>query len=180
LVRKIKNIRVWGRDFAKAEALAGELNDKGFSTEAIADLQEAQTGAHIVCATTHSPDPVVISNALSPGTHVNSVGVNVDGREVDAATVARAALIAVESRQAALAPPEEAGANDLTWAIRDGVIQRDTAFVELGELLEGAPSRTDDAQITLYKGVGAAVEDAAAAWLVLQRTREAGIGRSIQ
>jgi ornithine cyclodeaminase/alanine dehydrogenase-like protein (mu-crystallin family) len=133
-------------------------------------------GADIVCATTHASQPVINRRWLSPGVHVNSVGVNRDGPEIDAATVADA-LVVVESRDAALAP-FPAGASDLTIPIRDGLITADHIHAELGELVSGArPGRTSDDQITLYKSVGIAAEDAAAAALVLKAAeyKDAGV-----
>jgi ornithine cyclodeaminase/alanine dehydrogenase-like protein (mu-crystallin family) len=111
---------------------------------------------------------------LAAGTHVTSVGLNPGGREVDAQTVAEA-LVVVESRASSLAP-FPAGANDLAWSIRDGLISAGQV-VEIGELVNGTRAgRTSDAQITLYKSVGVAVQDAAAAALVLQAARKTGTG----
>ena len=122
-------------------------------------------GAHIACATTHSDEPVVRREWLDPGTHVTSVGFNAAGREVDDATVAEA-LVVVESRAAALAP-HPGGATDLLDPLAAGLITSD--LPELGEIISGArPGRTDPDQITLYKSVGVAVQDAAAVGLVLQ------------
>ena len=132
-----------------------------------------------MCACTHSADPVVRRDWLRDGTHVNSVGYNTAGREVDGETVA-AALVVIESRAAALAPPP-GGSNDLLWPIRDGLIDAAHIHAELGELVSGTrPGRTDAAQLTLYKSVGVAVEDAAAAALVLRLARERGVGRTIE
>ena len=85
----------------------------------------------------------------------------------------------VESREAALAQPP-AGANDLTWPIRDGVIDETHVLAEIGELVSGAhPGRTSDKQITLYKSVGVAAQDAVAARLVLKSALEKGVGLDI-
>jgi ornithine cyclodeaminase len=139
---------------------------------------EAETGADVICAATHSPEPVVRREWLSAGTHVTSVGYNTSGREVDGATF-RDALVVVESRAATLAPPP-AGSSDIAMAIADGAMTRDHVHAELGELVSGArPGRTDPAQITLYKSVGVAVQDAAAAAMVLDAARTAGIGRTV-
>ncbi|HEX2068861.1 MAG TPA: ornithine cyclodeaminase family protein, partial [Actinomycetota bacterium] len=122
--------------------------------------------------------PVINRQWLSPGVHVTSVGVNKEGPEIDAATVADA-LVVVESRETALAP-YPAGAADLTFPIRDGVITSDHIHAELGELVTGArPARTSDQQITLYKSVGIAAEDAAAAALVLRAAEEKGAGTEV-
>ncbi len=179
-VRTVSEIRVAGRDRAKAEMLASELSQQlDIPIRAAADYREALEGAEIVCATTHSLEPVVRREWLSPGVHINSVGVNPEGREIDAETV-RDALVVVEWRKAALAP-YPSGANELTIPIRDGVIDEDHIHAEIGELVTLArPGRTDDDQITLYKSVGVAVQDAAAAALVLSAARERGVGEELE
>ncbi len=99
------------------------------------------------------------------------------GREVDGDTV-RDALVVVEWRQAALAP-FPSGSNELLWPIRDGLITEDR-IAELGEVLtEARPGRTSDDQISLYKSVGVAVQDAAAAGLVLAAAKSRGAGLEI-
>ena len=131
--------------------------------------------ADIVCATTHSPDPVVRREWLTAGAHVNSVGFNTVGREVDAQTVLDA-LVVVESRGAALAPIPS-GANELLWPIRDGSMTPPHIRAELGEIVAGSrPGRTSPAQITLYKSVGVAAEDLAAATLVVRAALSRGGG----
>jgi ornithine cyclodeaminase/alanine dehydrogenase-like protein (mu-crystallin family) len=168
-VRPIDEIRVAGRDPARAEQLAEEL---GPSARAVGSYEEAIRGADVVSATTHATEPVVCREWLAPGTHVNSVGLNPAGREVDAETVADAKLV-VESRASALAAPP-AGAPELA-----GVDPGDV-HAELGELVSGArPGRTSTDELTLYKSVGVAVQDAAAAALVLSAARERGIGREV-
>ncbi len=173
-VRPIGEVRIAGRDPARASALADELGGV-----VAGSFEEAVSGADIVCACTHSPEPVVRGGWLRPGTHVTSVGFNPDGREVDAEALA-AALVVVESRAAALAP-YPAGSNDLLWPIRDGVFGPDHIHAEIGELVSGArPGRTSPDQITIYKSVGVAAQDAAAAALVLETARERGLGTEIE
>jgi ornithine cyclodeaminase len=109
---------------------------------------------------------------------VTSVGYNPAGRELDDQTIIDA-LVCVESRRAVLAPVP-AGSNDLTQPIRDGLITADHIHAELGELVAGVKQgRTSPAQITLYKSVGVAVQDAAAATLVLAAARRTGAGRDV-
>jgi ornithine cyclodeaminase len=178
-VRAIREIRVAGRDPVKAAALAEELGSvTGADVRAVATYAEALDGADIAAATTHALEPVVRRGWLSPGVHITSVGFNPAGREVDGATIADA-LVCVESRQAALAP-FPAGSNDLLIPIREGLIPVGHVNVELGELvLDRKPGRTSPDQITLYKSVGVAVQDAAAAALVLNAARRRGIGEEI-
>ena len=178
-VRPFRELRVAGRSPAKASALAEELAGELDLTVRVSESwEEASAGADVVCATTHALEPVVRRAWLAPGAHVNSVGYNPQGREVDDATVADA-LVVVESRAAALGPLP-AGSNDLLQPIARGLIGPDHVHAELGELVTGAcPGRTSSEQITLYKSVGVAVEDGAAAALVLQAARERGAGREI-
>jgi alanine dehydrogenase len=167
-VREFTEIRVASRDRANAEQLAEEIGG-----QAVDSWEEALRGADVVAATTHSAEPIVLREWLSPGVHVNSVGANPSGSgEVDAATIAEA-LVAVESRDSTLAPPP-AGAPEFMAGDHGDV-------VELGELVSGArPGRTSPEQITLYKSVGVAVQDAAAAALVLAAARKRSVGREIE
>lgn len=178
-VRRFGDIVIGARDAAKATALAREIAaETGMSVRA-ASYADAVRAGEVVCACTHSADPVVRREWLRPGTHINSVGYNTAGREVDGETVA-AARVVVESRAAALAPPP-GGSNDLLWPIRDGLIDAAHVYAELGEIVSGTrPGRADASQLTLYKSVGVAVEDAAAAALVLRLARERGVGRTIE
>jgi ornithine cyclodeaminase/alanine dehydrogenase-like protein (mu-crystallin family) len=169
-VRAFDEIRVAGRDASKAETLAAEL---GPPARAVPSYEEAIRGADVVAATTHASEPVVRRKWLGPGTHVNSVGLNPSGREVDDDTVADSLLV-VESRASALAPPP-AGAPELAG------LDPARVHAELGELVAGTrPGRTSPEQITLYKSVGVAVQDAAAAALVLAAARERSAGQVIE
>jgi ornithine cyclodeaminase/alanine dehydrogenase-like protein (mu-crystallin family) len=165
-VRRFSEVRVAGRDRARAELLAAEIGAR------VADSwEEACAGADVVCATTHADTPVVRRAWLAPGAHVTSVGYNPTGRELDDATVAEA-LVAVESRAAALAPVP-AGSPDLAQA-------DPAAVVEIGELLDGRRAgRTSPEQLTLYKSVGVAVQDAVAASLVLRAALEQDAGLDV-
>jgi ornithine cyclodeaminase/alanine dehydrogenase-like protein (mu-crystallin family) len=178
-VRQFGSICVVGRDHAKASALARELGaNSDQRVSASADVERAVREADVVCACTHSAEPVVRREWLRNGVHVNSVGYNTAGREVDESTVADALLV-VESRTAVLAAPPS-GSNDINWPIRDGRITKDHIHAELGELVSGArPGRANDQQITVYKAVGVAVEDAAATALVLRLAKERGVGRTV-
>jgi len=133
--------------------------------------EEAVRGADVVHACTHSPEPVVRREWIARGTHVGSVGLNPSGSELDPALVDDATLV-VESRESAFAP-QPAGAPELAG--------RDPASAtELGEIVAGArPGRTSADEITLYKSVGVAVQDLAAAALVLAAAKERGAGLEV-
>jgi alanine dehydrogenase len=176
-VRPIRQIRVAGRNYAKASKLAAELSrELAADVQAVATYREALAGADIACATTNAAEPVIRRSWLAPGVHVTSVVYG--GREIDAATV-RDALVCVESRRAALAP-YPAGSRDLLEPIREGVITPDHVHTELGELVTGIkPGRRSPDQITLYKSVGVAVQDATAAALVIAAARKQSVGQLI-
>ena len=180
-VRAFREVRVAGRDAAKAAALGKEARAwlGGATIRTMTSYAQAIAGADVVAATTHSPDPVVRREWLAPGSHVNSVGYNTAGREIDGATI-RDALLVVESRAGTLAPPPT-GSNDIALAIAEGLVTATHVHAELGELVSGTrPGRTDAAQITLYKAVGVAVQDAAAAALILAAARRDGVGREVE
>ena len=179
-VREFSEVRVAGHNASKARELASEATEwLGTKVRAVETYAGAIRDADVVSAATHSPEPVVRREWLSVGAHVTSVGYNTAGREVDGATF-RDALLVVESRAAALAPPP-AGSNDIAMAIAEGAMTREHVHAELGELVSGLrPGRADPAQITLYKSVGVAVQDAAAAAMVLEAARRDGVGRVIE
>ena len=163
-VRRFRSVVVAGRDPAKAAELAAEVGGQSVS------MEEAVRSADVICAATHAREPVIRMQWVRPGTHVNSVGFNPQGQELDGIG---SALLAVESRSAAFATPP-AGANELRG------IAPETA-VELGEIASGArPGRSSSEQVTAYKSVGIAAEDAAAAALVLRRARETGAGTTVE
>jgi len=135
------------------------------------EYEEAVRGAHVVHACTHSPEPVVCREWIAPGAHVGSVGLNPAGAELDPRLLDDATLV-VESRESAFAPPPT-GAPELAG--------RDPASAtELGEIVAGTrPGRTSPDEITLYKSVGGAVQDLAAATLVLAAAKERGAGLEV-
>lgn len=179
-VQPFEEVRIAGRSRDRADALAAELaGELGVRVRAVASYQEACAGADVVCAATHAVEPVVRREWLEPGTHVTSVGFNPEGREVDDATVVEARVV-VESMVAALAPPP-AGSTDLTEPIARGLIDSSHVHAEIGEIVAGTrPGRLARDEITLYKSVGVAVQDGAAAALVLRAARESGRGREVE
>ena len=176
----ISEVRIAGRDAVKARALAREISDEvGIPATGTDSFENVVKGADVVCACTHAGSPVLLGEWLDDGAHVNSVGLNFQGREMDDETISRSKVF-VESREAALAAPP-AGANDLTWPIRDGVIDESHVLAEIGELVKGAHAgRTSDDEITLYKSVGVAAQDAVAARMVLAAALEKGAGLNVK
>jgi ornithine cyclodeaminase/alanine dehydrogenase-like protein (mu-crystallin family) len=174
----VRIIRVAGRNPLRVQHIVDELVAAGVPAEAADSIEDAVRSADIVCGATHTDRPVVRYDWLQAGTHVNSVGYNAAGAgEVDVATIANS-LVVVESRSSALAAPPS-GAIELRRAIDQGALDPDWV-IELGEVAaDPSTGRIEDSQLTLYKSVGVAVQDAAAAGLVLRAARERGVGIEI-
>jgi len=165
-VRDLQEVRVWGRRPERAQALAAQLGDElKAEVRAVADLREALTGADVVCTTTSSSEPVVPGAWLEPGMHVNAVGASVRAvRELDGDAVARSSLF-VDRRDSAI---NEAG--DIVIAREEGVITDAHIRAEIAEVLAGTHAgRGDGSEVTLFKSVGLALEDVAAASAALRR-----------
>jgi ornithine cyclodeaminase/alanine dehydrogenase-like protein (mu-crystallin family) len=160
-------IVVWSRTREHAEALAAEAG-----AEVAASAEEAVAGADVVCTATSSPEPIVRREWLAPGTHVNAVGSSIPTtRELDTPTIAAASLF-VDRRESTV---NESG--DYLIPLAAGAIGPEHIEAEIGEVLVGAhPGRTSSDELTVFKSLGLAVEDLAAAELVVRRARETGAG----
>jgi len=140
-----------------------------------ASAQEAVEGADVIVLATSSTVPVIEDAWVKPGAHVISIGACVPTqREIDPALVARSHLV-VDSRAAAL---KESG--DVVQGIREGRFTEEHVKAELGELILHNRVRTSEDDVTVFKSLGLAVEDIAAAHLVYLRARETGKGREIE
>lgn len=165
-VRPIKEVLVWGRNPEKAERLAKRLQlPRGISIRATDDLPGAVAGADIVSAATLARDPIVLGEWLEPGVHLDLVGgFTPQMREVDDEAIRRARVF-VDTRDGAC---KEAG--DIVQPLASGVLREDDITGDLFDLTRGdrAGRRFYD-QITLFKSVGTALEDLAAAKLAVER-----------
>jgi len=164
-VRPIREVRIWNRSADKAEALAAALAGEGIAAHAEADLAAGVGWADIVSCATLAAEPLVRGDWLRPGTHVDLIGgFTPTMREADDTAMRRAALY-VDTRAGAL---KEAG--DLVDPIARGVVRAEDVRGDLFELCRGeAPGRRAAEEITLFKSVGTALEDLAAATLCLER-----------
>ena len=163
-VRRYRHIAIWNRTRSRAEALAGTLGDINIPVTVADDLEAAVRAADTISCATLSHDPLVRGQWLKPGAHVDLVGgFTPQMREADDAVLERAAIY-VDTRAGALA---EAG--DLIDPIRRGVIAPSDVRGELADLARAARfARERDEQITVFKSVGYALEDLAAAALVAE------------
>jgi ornithine cyclodeaminase/alanine dehydrogenase-like protein (mu-crystallin family) len=160
-------VRIWSRTHEHAVGLALASHGVACST-----VEEALAEADVVCTCTSSREPVVRREWLAAGAHVNAVGSSVpSARELDTVTVADASLF-VDRRESTV---NEAG--DYLVPLEEGAITPDHIRAELGEVLIGAhPGRASDDELTLFKSLGLAVEDLAAAELCVARATERGLG----
>jgi ornithine cyclodeaminase len=167
--RRVTRLRVWGRNGVGAQTLAQMLRDEGLPAQAVDDLEQAVREADIVSCATTATAPLVHGAWLAPGCHLDLVGGFRRGmREADDAAVGRARVY-VDTYAGALAE-----AADIVEPLERGVIERADVLGELRELVSGeAPGRVAAADITLFKSVGTAIEDLAAARLLLEIAGEA-------
>lgn len=165
-VRPIRNVTIWNHNSEKADRLAAELKVDGVEITASADLKSAVGAADIVSCATLSPDPLVMGAWLPAGCHLDLVGAfRPDMRECDDTAVTRARIY-VDNREGAMV---EGG--DIAIPLASGVISVDDVQGDLFELTRGlVRGRTvdQDSDITLFKSVGTALEDLAAAQLVMR------------
>lgn len=173
LVRPFASARLWGRTEAHARSLAEDA-DVPFPVEVVSSAREAVSGADVVATTTASPEPILAREWLAPGAHINAVGSSIPTtREVDAATMADAALFA-DRRESFYA---EAG--DYLLAV-DEIGTREVR-AELGEVLTGTGSgRRSADELTLFKSLGLAIEDLAAVEHLYGRAIETGAGQRVE
>jgi ornithine cyclodeaminase/alanine dehydrogenase-like protein (mu-crystallin family) len=172
-VRSIKRCRVVSRTSEHARAFADEMRGAvPFTIEPVDSVAEALDGADLIATVTNAKEPVVRREWIAAGAHLNVVGSSTShAREVDTETMAASALF-VDRRESTI---NEAG--DYLFAMREGAIGPDHIRAELGEVLTGAkPGRTSADEITLFKSLGLAIEDLAAANYLYRKAKELNAG----
>ena len=163
-VRPISQTHIWGRDPRKAVALAARLSATGIAAASVADLAEAVAAADVVTCATLAAEPLISGAWLRPGTHLDLVGgYTPQMREADDEAVRRARVYI--DTEAVL---QEAG--DIVQPLCTGALDREGIVGDLFSLARGeCGGRRDPAEITLFKSVGTALEDLAAAELAVSR-----------
>ncbi|HEX3865020.1 MAG TPA: ornithine cyclodeaminase family protein [Stellaceae bacterium] len=163
-IRPIRETLIWGRDPEKAAVLAARLTVDGIAARPTVNLRQAVAEADIVTCATLAREPLICGEWLSPGTHLDLVGgYTPDMREADDAAIARARIY-LDTDMAA----REAG--DIVQPLRSGVLARKRIVGDLSGLARGlCPGRCNTDDITLFKSVGSALEDLAAAQLAVSR-----------
>jgi ornithine cyclodeaminase/alanine dehydrogenase-like protein (mu-crystallin family) len=171
LVRDFERVRIFSPTAEHARSLGAETG-----AEAVESAEEAVRGADVVVTATSSVEPVLEREWLKEGAHVNVVGGRPPMmRELDTATIADSAFF-VDRRESA-----EAEAFDYRDALESGAIGPDHIRAEIGEVLIGAkPGRSAPGELTVFRSLGLAVEDLAAAEYVVRRARETGAGIEVE
>lgn len=176
-VRDIQRCWIYARHSESVQRFMAEMQPQ-LSVELRAAESPAQAvrEAHIICAATTSSTPVFDGADLQPGTHINAIGSYQSGmQEVDGTTLQRAAKIVIDEYAGALS---EAG--DLLVAMAQGAIQQADIYGELGEIAAGLkPGRETEDEITYFKSVGNAVQDAAVARAIYRQAVQAGLGTEL-
>ncbi len=171
-VRAIEEIVVYNRTVDRGRIFVEDLDSRGISCRLADTAAECAAEADVLAVCTSSKTPLFDGGLVRPGTHVNAVGVfTPDSQELDSALIRRARVY-VDTYEGAF---EEAG--DIIVPLRAGDITRDHVRAELTELVTGRKDgRTGDGQITVFKSVGYAMEDAVTARLAYERAEAAGAG----
>jgi ornithine cyclodeaminase len=175
-VSRLRRVRAWSRDRSNVDRFVARAQSRlSIDVEPAPSAESAVRGADIICTVTAAREPVLSGAWVADGAHVNAVGASVRStREVDTELVRRAAVY-VDRRESALA---EAG--DVLVPIAEGAIDPSHIRGELGELLEGRVRGRDvDADVTLFKSLGLAIEDLAAADIVLRNAVTEGAGQLV-
>ncbi len=175
-VRPIQEAWVYDVSPEQAAAYAGEMSQRLSLTVRVAETPaEAVRQADVICTATTSSNPVFEDSDVRPGTHINAVGAYTPQmQEIPAETVLRAKVV-IDHREASLA---EAG--DLLIPLQQGLMTEAHIHAELGEIIAGlGPGRASSDEITLFKSVGVAVQDVAAASAVLEAAQRLGLGSEV-
>ena len=176
-MRTLNEVRVWSPTPAASRAVrrVKPTSPSGAPVHAVRSAREAVAGADLIALVSSSREPVVESDWIEDGAHICAVGAcRPDQREMDTALVARGRVF-VDSRAGAFA---EAG--DIVLPIKEGAFDANHIAGELGEVAAGrVAGRTVPAEVTIFKSLGMAVEDVAAAHLAFERAAERGLGRGV-
>lgn len=174
-VRAIEQVKIFDVVRKPAETLAASLRADGIDASVAASAEETVRGSDIIASATTAKEPPILGKWLEAGAHVNAAGANAPVKqEVDAEGFIRSRVV-VDFQEQVL---QEAG--DLIAAIQSGAFSENSIHAELGDIVAGnKPGRESDAQITLFKSVGVAIEDVAVAAWVYNQAKEQGLGMDL-
>lgn len=177
LVRPIRQARIWARDPARADRVAGELRDRlGIEVRAEPDAAKATAGADVIVTTTPATEPLIQAGFVSSGQHITAMGSDAEHKNEIAPALIRMADLYVADSAA-----QTRRLGELHHAIDAGLVAADAEMAELGQIVAGMrPGRRTASDITLADLTGTGVQDTAIATLARDRARSAGAGTILE
>jgi alanine dehydrogenase len=176
-VRPISDVVIAGRSLDAADKLAVKSRQKygKINITTTTDIRQAVSDADIVCTVTAADEPLLFGNWIKPGTHLNIVGSSIPSkREIDTELVVRSKLF-VDYRISTMAQ-----AGEVILAIEENKITADHILAEIGEVIAGTSTgRQSDDEITLYRSLGVAAQDLAAAYYVVEQAKKRSMGTEV-
>jgi alanine dehydrogenase len=171
-VRPIQEVTVYSRHLARSQALAEAIVARhGVKARAAGDVAQAVQGQDIVVTTTPSTTPVVRREWLSPGTHINAIGADAQGKQEMEAAILKAAKVVVDDWAQA------SHSGEINVPLAAGEIKRDQIYGSLGEIVAGQKAgRQTPEEITVFDSTGLIIQDLALGMAVYQRAKEQGLG----
>jgi ornithine cyclodeaminase/alanine dehydrogenase-like protein (mu-crystallin family) len=176
-VRKLQWIKIYSPSGSSALAVKKDLAAEiGVQIEVAESAEASVRDADLVVTATTAKAPIVKSDWLKPGVHINAVGSHrPDFREIDGATLSHSKVV-VDSREAVMA---ECG--DILLALKEKSVSESVIHAEIGEVLAGTrPGRSGAGEVTLYKSVGIAIQDVATAQIVYHKALERKVGTNVE
>jgi alanine dehydrogenase len=176
-VRKLKQIKIFSPSGVSAATIKGDMEKtRALSIEVAQSAEAVVRDSDLLVTVTTAKEPIIKPDWLKPGVHINAIGSHrPDLREIDGLTLSKAKVV-VDSREAIMA---ECG--DILLALKEKSVGENVIHAEVGEVLAGTKAgRSNANEITLYKSVGIAIQDVAAAQLVYQKALERNVGTNVE
>lgn len=174
-VISVERVKIYDVIRSKAEDFAKRYSSiYGIDIEVANDVREAVYGVDVLATLTPSREPIVRSEWISEGMHINAMGADAPGKEELDPDILRRAKIVVDDMEQAI------HSGEINVPISRGIIRREDIYGELGEIVAGIkPGRTSDREITVFDSTGLAIQDVIVAWHVYKEAEKRGIGRII-
>lgn len=173
-VFKIDEVRIYSRTSKTREKFVKDMDFLGLSMKPVEEVKDAVLGCDIVVTTTPAKKPVVKSEWVSSGVHINGIGADAPGKEeIDPEILKRAKIVVDDYEQAF-------HSGEVNVPLSKGIISEEDVYGELSEIIVGKKrGRESDEEITLFDSTGLAIQDISTAWLVYEKALEKGVGREV-
>ncbi|MGC9517414.1 MAG: alanine dehydrogenase [Methanomicrobiales archaeon] len=174
-VMDISEVKISSKGHITAEELASTISKKfGIEASAVYNVKDAVTGADVVTTTTPSRLPIVKSEWVEEGTHINAIGADAPGKqELESELLLKSKIVIDEWEQAT-------HSGEINVPLERGVIKKEDVYSKLGDIIiNKKPGRDNEQEITVFDSTGLAVQDIATAWCVYQKSLSKGTGQKI-